>query len=57
MDAHNIVPCWIASDKQEYGARTIRRKIHDKLKEFLTGFPPVIKQKEFAKCAYEVFNN
>ncbi|XP_054838045.1 deoxyribodipyrimidine photo-lyase-like [Eublepharis macularius] len=41
VDAHNIVPCWVASDKQEYGARTIRRKIHDQLAEFLTEFPPV----------------
>jgi deoxyribodipyrimidine photo-lyase len=24
VDAHNIVPLWEASDKQEYGARTIR---------------------------------
>ena len=24
VDAHNIVPCWLASDKQEVGARTIR---------------------------------
>ncbi|KAL8188255.1 UNVERIFIED_CONTAM: hypothetical protein K2H54_064234 [Gekko kuhli] len=43
VDAHNIVPCWVASDKQEYGARTIRRKIHDRLAEFLTEFPPVIR--------------
>uniref|UniRef100_A0A8D0H4N7 Deoxyribodipyrimidine photo-lyase n=1 Tax=Sphenodon punctatus TaxID=8508 RepID=A0A8D0H4N7_SPHPU len=43
VDAHNIVPCWVASDKQEYGARTIRRKIHDRLSEFLTEFPPIIK--------------
>uniref|UniRef100_A0A8C5F150 Photolyase/cryptochrome alpha/beta domain-containing protein n=1 Tax=Gopherus evgoodei TaxID=1825980 RepID=A0A8C5F150_9SAUR len=43
IDAHNIVPCWVASDKQEYGASTIRRKIHDRLSEFLTEFPPVIK--------------
>lgn len=35
VDAHNIVPCWVASDKREYGARTIRRKITDKLLEFL----------------------
>jgi hypothetical protein len=35
VDAHNIVPCWVASDKREYGARTIRRKITDKLPEFL----------------------
>ena len=25
--AHNVIPCWIASDKREYGARTIRSKI------------------------------
>ena len=41
VDAHNVVPCWVASDKKEYGARTIRRKINDKLPEFLTEFPPV----------------
>ncbi len=39
VDAHNIVPCWAASDKQEYAARTIRPKIHKKLDEFLEPFP------------------
>ncbi|VVC95221.1 unnamed protein product [Leptidea sinapis] len=43
VDAHNVVPCWEASDKQEYSARTIRGKINSKLDEFLTEFPPVIK--------------
>ncbi|XP_053566261.1 deoxyribodipyrimidine photo-lyase isoform X2 [Bombina bombina] len=43
VDAHNIVPCWVASNKQEYGARTIRKKIHDRLSEFLTEFPPIVK--------------
>ncbi|XP_053315662.1 deoxyribodipyrimidine photo-lyase-like isoform X2 [Spea bombifrons] len=43
VDAHNIVPCWSASNKQEYGARTIRKKIHDQLAQFLTEFPPVTK--------------
>lgn len=43
VDAHNIVPCWHASDKLEYAARTIRSKINSKLEEFLTEFPPVIK--------------
>jgi len=38
-DAHNIVPCWEASSKQEYAARTIRPKIHRRLDEFLTNFP------------------
>ncbi|XP_015114233.1 deoxyribodipyrimidine photo-lyase [Diachasma alloeum] len=43
VDAHNIVPCWQASDKLEYAARTIRSKINSKLPEYLTEFPPVIK--------------
>uniref|UniRef100_A0A1B6CB85 Photolyase/cryptochrome alpha/beta domain-containing protein n=1 Tax=Clastoptera arizonana TaxID=38151 RepID=A0A1B6CB85_9HEMI len=43
VDAHNIVPTWVASDKLEYGARTIRGKITRLLPEFLTEFPPVIK--------------
>ncbi len=43
VDAHNVVPVWHASDKQEYGARTIRNKINSKLDEFLTEYPPVVK--------------
>ena len=43
IDGHNIVPCWFASDKQEYAARTIRNKINSKLDDFLTEFPPLIK--------------
>ena len=31
VDAHNIVPVWVASEKQEVGARTIRKKINDKV--------------------------
>ena len=42
VDAHNVVPCWVASDKQEYGARTIRRKVMDRLPEYLTEFPAVV---------------
>ncbi|KAK0092101.1 hypothetical protein PV326_002195 [Microctonus aethiopoides] len=43
VDAHNIVPCWVTSTKQEYAARTIRGKINGKLNEYLTEFPPIIK--------------
>ncbi|XP_015226847.1 PREDICTED: deoxyribodipyrimidine photo-lyase-like isoform X2 [Cyprinodon variegatus] len=43
VDAHNIVPCWVASPKLEYSARTIRGKITNLLPEFLTDFPPVEK--------------
>lgn len=44
VDAHNIVPCWIASSKQEYGAYTLRPKINKKLNKFLVNFPRVKKQ-------------
>ena len=44
VDAHNIVPCWVASDKQEYGAYTLRPKILRALPEFLDEFPPLHKQ-------------
>lgn len=43
VDAHNIVPCWEASPKLEYAARTIRGKITKVLSDFLTDFPPVEK--------------
>ena len=39
VDAHNIVPCWVVSDKQEYAAYTIRPKINRLLDEFLTEIP------------------
>ncbi|XP_037716556.1 deoxyribodipyrimidine photo-lyase-like [Drosophila subpulchrella] len=50
VDAHNVVPLWVASDKQEYAARTIRNKINSKLGEFLTEFPPVVKHPHGAGC-------
>ncbi len=30
VDAHNIVPTWVVSDKMEWAARTIRTKVHSK---------------------------
>jgi deoxyribodipyrimidine photo-lyase len=39
VDAHNIVPCWWASPKQEYAARTFRPKIRRMLPEFCEDFP------------------
>jgi deoxyribodipyrimidine photo-lyase len=44
VDAHNIVPCWVASSKQEYGAYTLRPKIRRVLPEFLEEFPPLRQQ-------------
>ncbi len=43
VDAHNIVPARIASNKQEFGAYTIRPKIHRLLPTFLEEFPAVRK--------------
>ncbi|MBN2030588.1 deoxyribodipyrimidine photo-lyase [bacterium] len=53
VDAHNIIPCWIASEKQEYAAYTIRPKIHKQLDAFLVPFPemkkhPFLGEKEAA---------
>ncbi|QLA13654.1 deoxyribodipyrimidine photo-lyase [Desulfolutivibrio sulfodismutans] len=38
-DAHNVVPCRVASGKREYGARTLRPKIGRLLPEYLEDFP------------------
>jgi deoxyribodipyrimidine photo-lyase len=43
VDAHNIVPCWQASPKTEWGAYTLRPKIQRALPEFLERFPPLRK--------------
>lgn len=41
VDAHNIVPVWTASTKQEFAAYTIRPKIRNHLNEFLDTYPSV----------------
>jgi deoxyribodipyrimidine photo-lyase len=43
VDAHNIVPCWIASTKAEYGAYTLRPKLRRLLPEYLGPFPAMKK--------------
>lgn len=54
VDAHNIVPCWVASPKLEYAARTIRGKITKQLPEFLTEFPLIEKHPHAAARAAKV---
>ncbi|KAK3041036.1 hypothetical protein RJ639_026833 [Escallonia herrerae] len=39
VDAHNVIPAWVASQKLEYSARTLRGKINKLLPEYLTDFP------------------
>ncbi len=41
VDAHNIVPCWIVSPKQEFGAYTFRPKHGHLIHEFDEDFPPL----------------
>lgn len=41
VDAHNCVPVWELSIKQEFAARTIRSKVHAKLPLFLEEFSPL----------------
>jgi deoxyribodipyrimidine photo-lyase len=45
VDAHNIIPCFHVSQKEEFGAYTIRPKIHKLLPEFLEEFPPLKRMK------------
>jgi len=42
VDAHNVIPVWKASDKKEFAAHTLRKKIHTSLHQFLTEFPNII---------------
>jgi len=44
VDAHNIVPCWVASAKLEFAARTIRPKIERLVDAFLEPFPALTPQ-------------
>lgn len=41
VDAHNVVPVWHASDKQEVGARTLRPKLEREMPNFLRPYPPL----------------
>jgi deoxyribodipyrimidine photo-lyase len=42
VDAHNVVPAWIVSQKSEVGARTLRPKLHKLLPEYLEKFPKLV---------------
>ena len=53
VDAHNIVPCKYLSQKVEFGAYTIRPKIHKALPEFLDEFPKLLKMKNLQMLTSE----
>ena len=35
VDTHNIIPAWVVSDKQEFAAHTMRRKVHKYLEHYI----------------------
>lgn len=43
VDTHNVVPLWVVSDKQEYAAHTMRRKIHKALEKYMAAPAAVTK--------------
>lgn len=48
IDAHNVVPVWVASQKQEFGARTIRPKLWRTAADWIRHqFPSVQSQSAF----------
>ena len=55
-DNHNIVPIWVASNKQEYSARTLRPKLHKHLDEFFTPIPNLQKHKYDLPDSVESFD-
>jgi deoxyribodipyrimidine photo-lyase len=64
IDAHNIIPVWVASDKQEVAAYTFRYKIHRHLEDNLQSVPDIVAhpyesiiKSEFDEQAIEVFCN
>jgi deoxyribodipyrimidine photo-lyase len=44
VDAHNVIPAFYVTNKQEWGAYTLRPKVHKLLDKYLTEFPAIIKQ-------------
>ena len=55
IDGHNIVPARFISDKQEYSASTIRRKIYYNIYSFLTEFKNLTSDKVEADYVLEDF--
>ncbi|MBE0583619.1 MAG: deoxyribodipyrimidine photo-lyase [Desulfofustis sp.] len=43
VDAHNVIPAWVASNKKEYAAATFRPKYRRLIDDYLTDIPPLIR--------------
>ncbi len=49
VDSRNIVPCWVASNKREFGAYTLRPKISRLVDIYLTDFPQILKGRDSSR--------
>lgn len=60
IDSHNIIPARFISDKQEYSAATLRRKIHNNIFRFFTKFSekfePLEPLEDFLENKLESYN-
>ena len=41
VDAHNVIPVWKSSDKKEFAAHTLRKKILRNVNQYLTEYPKI----------------
>lgn len=57
VDSHNVVPVWEASDKREYAARFLRKKVHALLTDWLHETPQLIKQKPVLSLNEHAFSS
>lgn len=58
IDSHNIIPARFISQKQEFSAATLRRKVYANIAEFLTIFPNKFNIKDrFASAELDLFLN
>lgn len=56
VDSHNIIPARFISDKKEFSAATLRRKIYANISHFLTEFPnEFVQEKSKAEIQLENF--
>ena len=55
VDGHNIIPARFISDKQEYSAATLRRKVYNNIYAFLTEFENLTEEKTEADFVLEDF--
>ena len=65
VDSHNIIPARFISDKQEFSAATLRRKIYGNIADFLTEFPlkfdiikseSLLKLNDFVKNKLDIYS-